>query len=81
MSWTNFGQKAGETAIGWAVVGMLGGIAWLVRRVFTNQKQIEMLSKEVKSRDEMRQRDREDVTAMRQDFRELRKDVMKLAQK
>ena len=81
MNWATVGEKASESAIGWAVVGMFGGIAWLVRRVFTNQKQIEMLSKEVKSRDEMRQRDREDVTAMREDFKELRKDVMTLFQK
>lgn len=36
-------SSAVNSAMTWLVVTVLGGIAYLIRRVFTNQKQIELL--------------------------------------
>jgi hypothetical protein len=36
-------EKVSQNAASWLVVSLLGGIVWLVRRVFTNQQQIELL--------------------------------------
>jgi hypothetical protein len=73
-------EKAGDVATALlvsAVMGIFGGIMWLVRRVITNQSQIEMMHKSLEYRDEMLQtslksRDkrldeiRDDMKAMRQ---------------
>jgi hypothetical protein len=73
-------EKAGDVATALlvsAVMGIFGGIMWLVRRVITNQSQIEMLHKSLEYRDQMLQtslksRDkrldeiRDDMKAMRQ---------------
>jgi hypothetical protein len=36
-------EKVSQNAASWLVVSLLGGIVWLIRRVFTNQQQIELL--------------------------------------
>lgn len=77
MNWNDALQKAGESAFGWMVVAMLGGIGWLVRRVFTNQKQIEMLQQELRNREEMRERDRQDLHDVKTDVRALRDWLLK----
>jgi hypothetical protein len=73
-------EKAGDVATALlvsAVTGIAVGIMWLVRRVITNQSQIEMLHKSLEYRDQMLQtslksRDkrldeiRDDMKAMRQ---------------
>lgn len=61
-----------------ALTSIVGGIAWLIRRVFTNQKQIEMLSAEIRNRDELRGRDSERISELHKDVRELRSHVMGL---
>jgi hypothetical protein len=61
-----------------ALTSIGGGIAWLIRRVFTNQKQIEMLSAEIRNRDELRGRDSERISELHKDVRELRSHVMGL---
>lgn len=60
---------AGITAVG-------SGVIWLVRRVFTNQKQIEMLMTEIAHRDKQRKEDRELLGETREDVREIRKALM-----
>ncbi len=60
-----------ESAASYATVALLGGAAWLVRRVFTNQKQIEALQTHLESRDEMRQRDRDDIQELKKDVKTL----------
>jgi hypothetical protein len=37
-----------SNATAWAVTAMLGGIVWLVRRIFTNQAQIAALENELR---------------------------------
>lgn len=47
----------------WVITALIGtiatGISWLVRRVVTNQKQIEMLQTELDRREKLRTEDRE----------------------
>lgn len=68
-------EKAQQSLIGWAVVGGAGGALWLVRRVFTNQKQIEMMQREIEVRDERREEDREMIRDIREDVQQLRRDL------
>lgn len=71
---------AGQSFVTWAVVGIGGGVLWLIRRVMTNQKQIEMLQKDLQAREEMRQRDREDVMEVKSDVKEMRSEIRQLFQ-
>ena len=57
-------EKASHNAASWLVVSLLGGIVWLIRLVFTNQKQIELLQQSIK-------RDRQDVQELKADVKEL----------
>ncbi|WP_299949064.1 hypothetical protein [uncultured Ruegeria sp.] len=74
-----------QSAVTWIVVGLLGGIYWLVRRVFTNQKQIESLQKSLEHRDDQRARDmnefRSSFKRLEDSQKELREDVKNLFQR
>ncbi|WP_412550525.1 hypothetical protein [Shimia sp. MIT910701] len=80
MNLAEIAEKASQNAVGWAVVSFLGGIVWVVRRIFTNQKQIELLQTELGAREEMRQRDRADLQEVKGDVKELRSDIRSLFQ-
>lgn len=54
-------SSAVDSAMTWLVVTVLGGIAWLIRRVFTNQKQIELLQADLKHRERQRDEDRDRI--------------------
>ncbi|WP_417794810.1 hypothetical protein [Terasakiella pusilla] len=58
-----------------AITGAASGGAWLVRRIFTNQKQIEMLQKSLEDRDRQRDEDREALADVRTDVREIRDEL------
>lgn len=73
-------EKAGQNALGWAVVSLLGGVVWVVRRIFTNQKQIELLQQELSAREDMRMRDRDDLKEVKGDVKELRQDIRRLVE-
>lgn len=60
-------EKVTHSAASWFVVSLMGGVLWLIRRVFTNQQQIEMLQQSIA-------RDRED-------FKEVKADVKKLLER
>ena len=45
--------------------GLFAGVTWLVRRVITHQKQIELLKQELAHREMLRLQDREDLTVIR----------------
>lgn len=56
-----------------AVIGVIVAAgAWIVRRVITNQKQIELLQSEIKHRDTLREADRADIADVKKDVREIR---------
>ncbi len=64
-----------------ALTAVGGGVMWLIRRVLTNQKQIEMLQAEIKHRDTLRQEDREDMREVRDDVKALRHDLQEMFRK
>lgn len=66
---------------GWVVTSIAAGGVWIIRRVLTNQKQIEMLQAEIKHRDQIRVQDREDLQDIKTDVKELRNDIKSLFQK
>ena len=68
--------SAGVAVAAAAAIGS-GGI-WLVRRIFTNQQQIELLQREIKMRDKRRDEDREAMADVRQDVREMRSDIREI---
>jgi len=51
---------------------------WLVRRILTNQKQIEALKTEIAVRNAQREAERETLLEMKDDIRQLRKDVQEI---
>lgn len=55
-----------------AVTGATSGAVWLVRRIFTNQKQIELLQQSLEVRDKQRDEDRQAMADVRKDVREVR---------
>lgn len=79
MSWAERLEQAQGSimaALGSAVVA---GFIWLVRRVLTNQKQNEMLRREIAMRDERRAEDRKAIEDalkdIKSDLKEVRDDV------
>lgn len=78
--WAETVEKAVQSLATYVVVTMAAGFVWLVRRIFTNQKQLEIMRTEFQAREEMRQRDREDMLELKGDVKALRKDVMSMFQ-
>ncbi len=58
-----------------AIIGVATGLGWIVRRVFTNQKQVEILREALHMRDELRKEDRETVLEIKDDVKDLTKTV------
>lgn len=65
-----------EDYVFWAatsgVAALAAGAWWVLRVVFTNQQSIEMLQAEIKHRDALRAEDREAMTEVRDDVKEIR---------
>jgi hypothetical protein len=71
-------ERIEQASLGLAVAAISGGVScawWLVRRIFTNQKQIEMLQKSLEDRDKQRDEDREALADVRTDVREMRNEM------
>lgn len=54
------------------IAAIIAAGSWLVRRVLTNQKQIELLTAEIKHRDNLREADRADISDVKQDVRDIK---------
>lgn len=78
MTFREITDHASQSAIGWAVAALLGGVFWLIRRVFTNHKQIEMMQAAQAGRDEERVRERAESQA---DISEIKADIKNLLQR
>ena len=50
-----------DHGLAWLVATFLGGVYWLVRRVFTNQRQIELLQADLEFRARQRLEDRDRI--------------------
>ena len=68
-------EQMGSSLLLAAVTSIGGGILWLVRRVLTNQKQIEMLQSEIRHRDSLRQIDRAAVQEIKEDVKAMRVEI------
>ena len=68
-----------EEIVGLILSSFVGVLWWFVRTVLTSQKKIEILEKDIASRDERRNEDREIWLGikedLRQDMQETRKDI------
>lgn len=70
-----------EYIVGSLVAAVFSGISWLVRRVLTNEKQIELLQREIISRDARREEDREIMRDIQSDMKEVKRDILDLYKK
>lgn len=61
---------------GAVIVTVVGAASWLVRRVITNQRLIEMAMAEIKHRDQLREADRADIADVKKDVREIRNAII-----
>lgn len=75
MSWSDRIEQAGTSLVMALITACGGGLLWLVRRVVTNQKQIEMLQAEIRHRDEMRKADRDAVKEIKDDVKAMRAEI------
>lgn len=78
MTFKELTEQAASNAVWWFVITVLGAMVWVLRRVFTNHTQIEMLEADLKSRDEIRKRDRSDLQELKQEVRDLTKLVQQM---
>jgi uncharacterized membrane protein len=80
VSWIEQAEKMATTAqtsiVSTIVATVAGAVVWLIRRVLTNQRQIELLEREIKHRDQLRENDREALNEVRDDVKEIRKYIM-----
>jgi len=79
MVMSNFNDWINEIVVG-VVTAILGGITWLIRTVLTNQKQIDMLKEDLNSRDIQRGEDRQMWRELRDDVKEVKRDILKMYQ-
>lgn len=71
-------EQMGSSLLVAAVTSIGGGILWLVRRVLTNQRQIELLQSEIRHRDSIRQIDRAAVQEIKEDVKAMRSEIKEL---
>lgn len=71
-----------DSVAAYVATGLLAMVAWLVRKVLTNEKridldraehkaQMDLILSEMKTRDDLRQRDREDLQELKRDVKDL----------
>lgn len=53
-----------QNIIAWLMISLLAGFGYVVRRVLTSQREIEMLRQELAFREEARRRDSADIQAL-----------------
>lgn len=69
-------DKIDATSLTTGLISACGaGFLWIVRRVLTNQRQIELLQSEISHRDKLRAEDREAVREVRDDVKALRTEI------
>jgi uncharacterized membrane protein (DUF106 family) len=63
------------------ITSVAGIIAWLFRTVLTNQKQISLLQQEIKDRDDRREEDRAMWKELKEDVKEIKRDILDIYKK
>ena len=67
--------------VGTVIVALSSGLTWLVRTVLTNQKQMTLLKQEISERDVRRQEDRELMKELKDDVKEIKRDILDIYKK
>lgn len=70
---------AGYNLAHWIVAALATAIGVLVRKVFTAERKIELLEKHLMTRDKQRDEDREALSELRDDVKEIRSWIMEKA--
>lgn len=69
-----------EEILVWVVTATIASIAagawWLIRRIFTNQQQIDLLRQEMAHRDKLRTEDREALSEVRDGVKQIQGWIM-----
>ena len=60
---------------------VVSSIGWAVRKILTNEKQIQLMHNEIRERDIRRQEDREIMNEIKTDLKEVKRDVVELYKK
>lgn len=71
-------EQVGTSVVTAVVLAIGSCLTWLIRRVLTNQKQIELLQSEIRHRDQMRREDRDAVKEIKDDVKALRSDIQSM---
>ena len=68
-------DNASQSFTTWVIVTLGGGLTWVVRRVLTSQRAIELLEAEISRREDQRSRDDARRDKLRDEDREMVKDI------
>jgi 3-methyladenine DNA glycosylase AlkD len=60
---------------------VVSAIGWAVRKILTNEKQIQLMHNEIRERDIRRQEDREIMNEIKADLKEVKLEVVELYKK
>jgi len=60
---------------------VVSSIGWAVRKILTNEKQIQLMHNEIRERDIRRQEDREIMNEIKADLKEVKLEVVELYKK
>lgn len=69
-------EQVGTSLATYVAVSAAAAVGWVVRRVLTNQKQIEMLQREIDHRDTLRNEDREAMGEVRDSVKRIENVLM-----
>lgn len=60
---------------------VVSAVGWAVRKILTNEKQIQLMHNEIRERDIRRQEDREIMNEIKTDLKEVKLEVVELYKK
>lgn len=63
------------------ITAVVSGVAWAIRKILTNEKQIQLMHNEIRERDIRRQEDREIMNEIKTDLKEVKQEVVELYKK
>ena len=63
------------------ITAVVSGIGWAIRKILTNEKQIQLMHNEIRERDIRRQEDREIMNEIKTDLKEVKQEVVELYKK
>ena len=63
------------------ITAIVSAVAWAVRKILTNEKQIQLMHNEIRERDIRRQEDREIMNEIKTDLKEVKQEVVEIYKK